>query len=518
MNAISEVSVYWDPYDPKYFANPYPTFRRLREEAPLYYNEQYDFYAVSRFEDVARGLGDRGTFISGRGGILEVIKQNVPIPLGVFIFEDPPIHGIHRNLLTRIFTPKKMAALEPQIRAFCAKALDPLVESGEFNFIADLGAEMPMRVIGMLLGIPEQDLKAVQERGNDALRAEPGKPRDYSDRTFVGEGFDEYIDWRAKHPSDDLMTELLNAEFLDEKGAMRRLTREEVLIFINILAGAGNETTNRLIGWTGKVLAEHPEQRRQIYENRALIPQAIEEILRFEPPGPCIARYVARGTEFHGTKVPEGSAMLFLVGAANRDDRQFVDGDRFDIHRKGIPHLTFGYGSHACIGVALARVEGRVALDEVLNRFPEWDVDLQNAHLSSTTTVRGWETLPASTPKASKRAARIRSEVAPALHAAPASAEIWKITLKTPAGPQEMTMQMVREKDAISGRIDSAMGGEVISDGKINGDELSWTMQAKKPIAVKLSFEVKVRGDSMTGHAKLGMFGKADLSGQRVQS
>jgi cytochrome P450 len=516
MNTVRD-AVHWDPYNPQYFANPYPTFMRLREEAPLYYNEQYDFYAVSRYEDVARGLFDRDTFISGRGGILEMIKQNVPIPPGVFIFEDPPLHTIHRSLLTRIFTPKKMAALEPQIRAFCANALDPKVAGGEFNFISDLGAEMPMRVIGMLLGIPEEDLKAVQARVDDSLRTEAGKPQDYSDHSFVGQGFDEYIDWRAKHPSDDLMTELLNAEFLDEKGETRRLSREEVMIFINILAGAGNETTNRLIGWTGKVLAEHPEQRRQIYEDRALIPQAIEEILRFEPPAPTVGRYVARDAEFHGAKVPEGSAIICLVGAANRDERQFVNGESFDIHRPRVSHLTFGYGFHACLGNALARVEGRVALDEILNRFPEWDVDLGNAHLSSTSTVRGWETLPAYTPKAAARrvpVSQAASSAAPP--AVPAGAEIWKLTLKTPMGPQEMTMQILRERDTITGRIDSPMGGEVISNGKVDGDQLTWTMEAKKPVAIKLKFEVTVQGDSMTGHANLGMFGKAALSGQRV--
>jgi len=370
----------------------------------------------------------------------------------------------------------------------------------------------------MLLGIPDEDLKAVQQRANEALRTEPGKPQEYSEHNFVAQGFDQYIDWRAKHPSDDLMTELLNAEFLDEKGETRRLTREEVVIFINILASAGNETTNRLIGWTGKVLAEHPEQRRQIYQNRTLIPQAIEEILRFEPPAPSVARYVTRDTEFYGTKVPEGSAILFLVGAANRDERKFVDGERFDIHRPRLPHLTFGYGFHACIGNALARVEGRVALDEVLNRFPEWDVDLESAHLSSTSTVRGWETLPAFTPKARRRRQpRSGAEQAPAAQLAPAAgAEIWKMTLKTPMGPQEMTMQLIRHGDVISGRIDSAMGGEAISNGKIDSDKLTWDMEAKKPIPIKLSFEVKVQGDTMTGHAKLGMFGNADLSGQRI--
>ena len=515
MDAVTEAPVHWDPYDPKYFANPYPAFRRLREEAPLYYNEQYDFYAVSRYADVERGLGDRDTFISGRGGVLEIIKQNVPIPPGVFIFEDPPVHTIHRALLTRIFTPKKMAALEPQIRAFCAKALDPLVEGGTFDFIADLGAEMPMRVIGMLLGIPEEDLAAVRDRANDALRTEAGKPMDYSQHNFAGEGFDDYIDWRAKNPSDDMMTELLNAEFVDETGTTRRLHREEVLIFINIISGAGNETTNRLIGWTGKVLAEHPDQRRQIYENRALIPQAIEEILRFEPPGPSVGRYVAKDTEFQGTKIPEGSTILCLVGAANRDESKFVNGESFNINRERVPHLTFGYGFHACLGNALARVEGRIALDEILNRFPEWDVDLANAHLSSTSTVRGWETLPAFTPNA-RRSAQPAPATEPASAPVIAGAESWKMTLKTPMGPQEMVMQIVRDGGAFTGRIDSPMGSEIITNGAIAGDALSWTMAVKKPVAIKVSFEVKVQGDSMTGHAKLGMFGKAAVTGERV--
>ena len=164
-----------------------------------------------------------------------------------------------------------------------------------------------------------------------------------------------------------------------------------------MIAGAGNETTTRLIGWIGKVLADHPDQRRELVEDRSLIPNAIEELLRFEPPAPHVGRYVVQDVEHYGETVPAGSVMLFLVGAANRDDRRFPDGDRFDIHREIAQHLTFGYGIHFCLGAALARLEGRVAMDEVLSRFPEWEVDMDNAELSSTSTVRGWETLPATT-------------------------------------------------------------------------------------------------------------------------
>jgi cytochrome P450 len=514
---MSDAPIHWDPYNPKYFANPYPVFDRLREEAPVYYNAEYEFYAVSRYEDVERGLMDRDTFISGKGGILEFIKSNTPVPPGVFIFEDPPLHGIHRSLLTRVFTPKKMNALEPQIRAYCAKALDPLVEGGQFNFISDLGADMPMRVIGMLLGIPEEHLKDVQEDADAKLRTEAGKPMDLTDHSFIGEGFDEYVDWRVKNPSDDLMTELLNAEFVDETGTTRKLTREEILIFCSIIAGAGNETTNRLIGWTGKVLAEHPDQRRQIVENRGLINQTIEEILRFEPPGPSVARYVAKDIEMHGVKIPAGSAVCFLVAAANRDGRKFANAEQFDINRERVPHLTFGYGFHACLGNALARIEGRVALDEILNRFPEWDVDLENAELSSTSTVRGWETLPAFTPKAGRRAVTKPATDAEA-GAAPAipGAESWSMTLETPMGPQEMVLQIVRDGAGFSGRIDSPMGSGLVENGKIAGDALTWAMEVKKPVAIKLSFEVKLQGDAMSGHAKLGMFGKSKLTGRRL--
>jgi cytochrome P450 len=399
MTTTTGSDVYYDPYDVEIDADPYPVFRRLRDEAPLYHNDKYDFYALSRFDDVERGLVDRETYISGRGAILELIQADIEMPPGVILFEDPPVHTMHRGLLSRVFTPKKMNALEPKIRELCARSLDPLVGAGRFDFIRDLGAQMPMRVIGMLLGIPEQDQEAIRDRTDAELRTKPGQPMKYSqDRFVTGEAFAEYVDWRAEHPADDLMTEMLHAEFEDETGTTRRLTRDEVLTYVNVVAGAGNETTTRLIGWAGKVLGDHPDQRRELVEDRSLVPNAIEELLRFEPPAPHVARYVSRDVTHYGRTVPEGSVMVFLVGAANRDERRHPDGDHFDIHRDVGQHLTFGYGIHFCLGAALARLEGRVALDEVLQRFPAWDVDADNARLSPTSTVRGWETLPVVTP------------------------------------------------------------------------------------------------------------------------
>ena len=375
-------------------------FRRLREEAPLYYNEQYDFFAVSRYDDVERGLKDRETYISGRGAVLEIIKADIEMPPGVFIFEDPPIHTVHRGLLSRVFTPKKMNALEPQVREFCAASLDPLVGTGRFDFVADLGAQMPMRVIGMLLGIPEQDQEAIRDHVDASLRTEAGEPMQTSlDDALSGAMFADYIEWRAEHPSDDLMTELLNAEFEDETGTTRRLTREEILTYVyghrrrrqrdddapDRLGGQGAGRAPRPAARARRRSLARPERDRGAAAVRAAraarraVRRARRRALR-----PDRARRAASCSSWSGRRTATTGAI--------------ADGDRFDIHRNVGQHLTFGFGTHFCLGAALARLEGRVALEEVLKRFPEWDLDLDNAKLSPTSTVRGWETLPVRTP------------------------------------------------------------------------------------------------------------------------
>jgi cytochrome P450 len=396
VTVASNRDIYYDPYDFEIDADPYPIWKRMRDESPLYYNEKYDFYALSRYEDVDACLLDWATYSSAKGSILELIRANMEIPSGAILFEDPPAHHVHRSLLSRVFTPRKMNALEPKVRKFCADSLDPLVGSGKFDFVADLGAQMPMRTIGMLLGIPEQDQEAIRDHIDEGLRMEEGEEFSFDDANLEAQNelFGQYIDWRADHPSDDLMTELLNAEFEDENGTERKLNRDEVLTVVGLIAGAGNETTARLIGWTGKVLAEHPDQRRQLVEDRSLVPNAIEELLRYESPSPVQARYVMRDVEHYGQTINEGSVMVLLNGSGNRDERHYQDGETFDVRRDGGRHLAFGFGIHLCLGAALARLEGRVALDEVLQRFPEWEVDYDNATRARTSTVRGWDSLP----------------------------------------------------------------------------------------------------------------------------
>lgn len=388
-------TVYYDPYDLDIVRDPYPTYARLREEAPLYYNERYDFWALSRHADVEKALSNWETFSNQRSDILELVKSDFDMPKGVMMFEDPPIHTMLRGLMSRVFTPRRMAEIEDQIRRFCIRCLDPLVGSDGFDIIAELASMMPMRVIGMLLGIPESDQVSVRDANDANLRTKPGAPMKVLDADKIADGriYADYVEWRSKNPSDDLMTALLNVEFEDEDGVTRELTRKEILHYTQVVAGAGNETTGRLIGWLAKVLAEHPDQRREVVEDRSLLLRAVDETLRFEPTGPHVARYLAKDFECYGTTVPAGSAMLLLFGAANRDPRRYENPDVFDIHRANISHLTFGKGLHYCLGANLARLEGRVALDELLNRWPEWNIDYDTMQLAPTSTVRGWERL-----------------------------------------------------------------------------------------------------------------------------
>jgi cytochrome P450 len=393
----SEAHLRYDPYDADIDVDPYPIFKRLRDEAPLYRNDEFDFFAVSRFADVEACSVNWRTFRSGRGTVLEMIRFDLDIPRGMFIFEDPPVHDLHRGLLSRMFTPRRVAALEERVREYCALTLDPHVGTDGFDFVRDLGADMPMRMISELLGIPESDQEAVRDHIDQGMQLEGSGVPDASSMSAGladHDRFREYISYRRTHPSDDLMSDLVELTFVDERGVERHLDEEEILNYAGLLAAAGNETTTKLIGWTGYLLGQHPAQRRLLVDDRSLVPAAIEEILRFEAPSPVQARFVAADVELHGKVVPEGSVMLLLTAAANRDDRKFEHPDRFDVRRTIDHHVTFGYGLHFCMGAALARLEGRVALEEVLARFPNWDVDEAAVERVHTSTVRGWHRLP----------------------------------------------------------------------------------------------------------------------------
>lgn len=400
MTGDPAVELYYDPFDFVIDDDPYPVWKRMRAEAPLYRNSRYGFYALSRYDDVVRALPDWQTYRSGRGTTADILFSCIEVPPGILLWEDPPLHDLHRRLLSRVFTPRRMLAVEDLVRGFCSRALDPLRDAEGFDFVTDLGAIMPMRTIGYLLGIPEEGQQQIRDLNDKSITVgSQGSGTGEVSQTIFEESlgvFAEYIEWRSTHPSDDLMTELLNAEVEEPDGTRRQLERTEVLAYTAMIAGAGNETTARLIGFMGQLLGEHPDQRRELVADPSLIPSAVEETLRYEPPSPVQARYVARDVELYGRTVGEGSYMLLLNGSANRDETRFTDPDRYDIHRKA-GHLSFGQGLHFCLGSALARLEARVAFEEVLARWTDWDVDYANATRARTSSVRGWAKLPVRT-------------------------------------------------------------------------------------------------------------------------
>ncbi len=513
-------NLYYDPYQVELWRDPYPTYERMRREAPVYYNSEHDFFAVSHFNDVRAGLIDSDAFISGRSDILELNKADIQVPPGTFIFMDAPSHMVYRTLAQRFFAPRRMRELEIGIRKITQQCLDKIVGRDEFDIIADIGAQIPMRIIGTMLGIPEQDFDKVREGVDARLITEAGKPIELNGEFSMDESFQKYIDWRAENPSDDVITELLNTEFTDENNVTRHLTKEEILSFVNVLAGAGNETTNKLIGWIGKLLAEHPDQREQLLKNPALIPQAIEEVLRFEPTGHHIARYVAKDTEINGVKIHRGSAVLFIVASANRDETKFDQPDRFDIHRKS-SHITFGAGPHTCIGNVLARLEARIVLEEWLQRIPYWNVDMKNARLLSTSTVRGWETLPAYINEkgaeiiASRASALLMSQSEAIAKAPESVAGTWIITIKSPTGSEQTELHITEKQGALTAvQTGDGTTTEVTEITYENG-QLVWLNETQKPFKMKLKFSANVEGDAFEGKVKVGFIGSFPLRGVR---
>jgi len=389
--------LYWDPYDEDIELYPYEIWRRMRDEAPAYRNDKYDFYALTRFADVEAAHRDPHTFSSARGTVLELMGQDLS-GTGQMIFLDPPEHTRLRTLVSRAFTPKRVTQLEGRVRELCARLLDPFIGAGELDYVADFGDHLPSLVISSLLGLPEQDQRRVRHLIDGMFHIEPGvgmvNETSITASLEVGVYVKGEIDKRRTDPQDDLLTALVEAEIDDDDGEVRRLTEREALDFATMLFVAGTETVGRLLGWTAVILDANPDQRAELAADFSLVPKAVEELLRYEVPSGIQGRTLTRDVEMHGTVMPKDSKVLLLTGAAGRDDRVYPNADRFDIHRSGQPHVSFGYGVHFCLGAALARLEGRVALEETLKRFPTWEVDHDRAVRMHTSTVRGFSKVP----------------------------------------------------------------------------------------------------------------------------
>jgi cytochrome P450 len=393
--------LYYDPFDYDVDAHAQVIWRRMRDEAPLYWNEPHEFFALSRYDDVLRAVLDTKTFSSAHGTTADGMSPE-PVNMSMMIFMDPPEHTWHRRIVSRAFTARTLAGLEDRVTRLCASLLDRLGGRREFDFLEEYGAIIPPTVILALIGFPEGH-EDEWRRGMDSGMSLESTTTEVGEASadLTAEAFGStlfqilpgLIEERRQAPQDDLMSVLVHTD-LDEGGMIRKLTDEEIFSFVLLLSAAGTETVARLLGWVGVLLDRNPDERARLVENPALIPNAIEECLRYEAPSPVNGRWVTADAEFQGQVVPRGSKLLLLNGSGNRDERHFPDPDRFDVGRNVDRHLSFGYGAHFCVGAALARIEGQVALREVLKRFPTWEVDYDRAEMVHTSTVRGYARLP----------------------------------------------------------------------------------------------------------------------------
>lgn len=388
----------WDPISPELRVDPYPLWKRLRDEAPVYRNDQYDFYALSRFHDIEAAHRDPETFSSNHGTTLETMSPE-PVDTAMIIWLDAPKHTTLRKLVSRAFTTRRISTLEANVRKICVELLDAQVGSGRFDYVQDFSALLPPTVISLLLGVPAGEREELRRVVDDVFHQEEGvgMANDVSMNALVelGQRLGAHFADRRTHPRDDVFTDLVNAEVADEQtGEPRRLTDEELASFGIVLFSAGSETVARHLGWAASLLDEHPAQRAELAADSALLPGAVEEILRYEPPSPVNARWSTCDVTVAGATIPAGSRVILVTGSAGRDERKYPNPDVFDVHRKFDLHMTLGYGSHFCLGAALARMEARIGLEETLKRWPEWKVDRDETVLLYTSTVRGPQRLP----------------------------------------------------------------------------------------------------------------------------
>ena len=393
---MSTTTVVFDPYAYEIHEDPYPTYARLRDEAPLYRNDELGFWALSRHADVLAGFRDSELYSSAFGVSLE------PSSIGPdasrvmsFLAMDPPRHGRMRGLVSRGFTPRRVVDLEPRIRELTVAYLEPVLEQGSFDLIADFAGKLPMDVISEMMGVPAADRDEVRRLADLVVHREQGvldvPPAGAAAAFELVAYYTDLVADRRRRPGEDLTSVLLAAEIDGDC-----LTDEEVIGFLFLMVVAGNETTTKLLGHAWYWAARHPDQRAKPFADPDRIPDWIEETLRYDASSQVLARTVTRDVELHGQVVPGGDRILFLIGAANRDPRVFADPDRYDIDRSDVTsHLaSFGSGRHFCLGASLARLEARIALEELIARVADYEVHHDGVRRVHSVNVRGFATLP----------------------------------------------------------------------------------------------------------------------------
>jgi cytochrome P450 len=387
-------------YDPASYAlheDPFPTYRRMQEEEPLHHNPKLGFWALTRFDDVLQGLSDHESLSSAEGTLIEQIGSGQPPP-DMMIFTDPPRHDALRKLVSRAFTPRRVASLEADIRGMCAEWLDPVAEAGEGEIVADLAGKLPMAVIARLLGAPAEDNARLKDLSDRLLHREEGSVAKPDDGAAAGLElvlyFGDLIAQRRQQPADDMMTDLIQAEMPGPDGEPQHLNETELVMFCLLLGVAGNETTSKLIATGTVVLADFADERERLAADPHLWGSAVEELLRFDPPSHYQGRVATRDMSWHGETVPAGSTVLLVNGAANHDPREFREPHLFIADRPIERHLALGHGIHYCLGASLARLETKVALEELVRRFPRYEVDKAGVERFHSSNVRGLSKVP----------------------------------------------------------------------------------------------------------------------------
>lgn len=381
--------IYWDPFDPALRDDPYPLWKRLRDEAPLYHNDRHDFWVLNRYADVEAAHKDHKVFSSAHNTTIEMMVPHPNVDTGMFIGLDPPMHTQYRGLVSRAFTPRRIAGIEADIRRIACELLDAQVGSGRFDFVQDFAAILPPTVISSLLGVPASDQEWLRHQVDLIFHIEDDvgmiNPISRNAAAAVEGYILGQVEERRAAPRDDLFTVLAEADF------PRRAVAGE---FGTMLFAAGSETVARLLGWGAAVLDANPDQRAALRADPGGIPNAVEELLRYEAPSPVQARWLTEPVTLHGATMPADAKVVLLTGSAGRDERKYPDPDRFDATRHFDHHVSLGLGIHFCLGAALARMEARIGIEETLVRFPEWQVDHDAATLLYTSTVRGYDKLP----------------------------------------------------------------------------------------------------------------------------
>ncbi len=388
----------FDPYSDVFFNDPYPTYVRMQDEAPVFHSTRYGgFYALTRYEDVANALKDFETYSSASGIDVFMVNSGKPLEFQSMIMLDPPEHDRLRGLVSKVFTPRAINALEPTIRAIQTELLDKTLGSDTLDVVQDFSNWFPMEVISEMLGVPKDKRRWLRQLLDDGLTREAGQ-LEMSEKNLNamiesgGYWFGLIAEKRAD-PGDDMIGRLTQAT-LERDGEQTGLDDVEITSFVSLLGGAGAETVTKAVGNAMVMFGRHPEQWKLLVEDPSLIPAAVEEILRFLPPSHYEVRKTLKEVTVHGTTIPEGSAVMVIQGATGRDERQYPNANSFDITRTPGPMLSLGYGIHSCLGAALARLETRIALELLAKRMPRFEVDESGLERVNMSNVAGYSRVP----------------------------------------------------------------------------------------------------------------------------